>query len=90
MRLSTFMCQRTRLPQTLQSIFVAWFASEGFKIADKFEPTPSPQDANTEIARMMADVLARGAIHAKLTEVGQLQTTTKVREAITLLMSGQN
>lgn len=71
-------------------LFVAWFASEGFKIADKFEPTPSPQDANTEIARMMADVLARGAIHAKLTEVGQLQTTAKVREAITLLMSGQN
>jgi iron(III) transport system substrate-binding protein len=72
------------------ALFIAWFASEGYKVANQIEPTPPPQDLETKLAKMTAEVLARGATHAKITKIEQLDVSAEVRNAISLMMSGQN
>lgn len=71
------------------ALFTAWFVSEGYKVADAVEPTPPPHDLTTELSKMTIATLEAGATHARLTEIGQLDVTKQVLEAINLLMSGQ-
>ncbi|MEP9351406.1 extracellular solute-binding protein [Xanthobacter sp. KR7-225] len=71
-------------------LFSAWFAGEGYAIADKYEPMPVPADLKSKISQMVVERVAAGAILAATADPKDLETTAKVRDAVSLMMSGQN
>ena len=71
-------------------LFSAWLAAEGSAVGDKFEPMARPGDADTKLAKMIADQVAKsGAKVSQATKFADLEATAKLREQLALLLSGQ-
>lgn len=71
-------------------LFAAWLAAEGSAIGDKFEPMERPGDANSKVAKMVAEQAAKsGAKVAEIKKASDMDVSAKFREAMSLLLSGQ-
>lgn len=71
-------------------LFAAWLATEGWKVADPFEPMPHSLDKENVFVRMMADQqAATGAELCTMETAEDVAQMDRVREAVSLKMTGQ-
>ncbi len=71
-------------------LFTAWLVTEGVRIADKYEPMSSPADKESQVIAMINDQVHRtGAKIAAPASAADMAATQKLREQISLLLTGQ-
>jgi len=70
-------------------LFAAWLAVEGWKVVDPIEPLPSLLDKNNKFIKMAADQVAKGAKACRVENAANAAQIGRVREAVTLKLSGQ-
>ncbi len=70
-------------------LFAAWLAVEGWKVVDPIEPLPSILDKNNKFIKMAAAQVAKGGKACRVENAANAAQIGRVREAVTLKLSGQ-
>lgn len=70
-------------------LFSAWLAAEGWKVIDPIEPLPSLLDKENKFIKMAAEQVAKGGKVCRVENAQHAAQITRVREAVTLKLSGQ-
>lgn len=84
-----FVLENSPNPYTAR-LFAAWLSTEGVVIADKFESAPRAMDPETKVGKMIKDqIAATNAKIAVVRSVDDLNKATKMRDELSLLISGQ-
>lgn len=84
----SYVAENSPNPNTAR-LFTAWLATEGYKTVDPIEPLPSILDAENPFIKMAQENVAKGAKACKVTSAADAAQITKVRELVTLKLSGQ-
>ena len=72
-------------------LFAAWMATEGYKVADPIEPLPNSLDGDNVFVSMMAEQIeATGAETCTMETSEDIAQMDRVRETVSLKMSGQD
>ncbi|MEP9351404.1 extracellular solute-binding protein [Xanthobacter sp. KR7-225] len=71
-------------------LFAAWFATEGYKIADRYEPNPQSRDEAGKFMQMARAATAEGAAVVRILTPDDLKAAAVVRQKIGLMLGGQN
>ncbi|MCZ8271889.1 MAG: extracellular solute-binding protein [Beijerinckiaceae bacterium] len=70
-------------------LFAAWHAAESYKIIDPIESLPSILDASNPYIKMASENVSKGAKACKIQNEANIAQMLRVREKITLKLSGQ-
>lgn len=70
-------------------LFAAWHAAESYKIIDPIESLPNVLDVDNPYIKMAKENVEKGAKACKVQSAEDIAQMLRVREAITLKLSGQ-
>lgn len=70
-------------------LFSAWFASEGYKVADALEPSSNASEPDNRFRKMAEAQTVAGAKVVRIRSMDDVERIRRVRQAISLMLSGQ-